>query len=161
MNKVERNLYQAYIYRVNALKRRGQEPPEDFQTFMKFNQAVSQATSQSLVEAGKRRLRSSSYLPYEEMVHKNLTSVLKEEGMTSRLYRMGGKTSFEYTRWTGKYEEKDIEGKAYKSQGFYMMGDVQVRFWTSVDDSLKQYIEFVGPDGKTHIQARKGEIIDV
>lgn len=161
MNKVERNLYQAYIYRVNALRKRNLTPPEDFQTFMKFNQAVSQATSQSLVEAGKRRLRSASYLPYEEMVHKNLTSVLKEEGMTSRLYRMGGKTAFEYTRWHSKYEEKDIEGKTYKSQGFYMMGDVQVRFWTDVDGSLTQYIEFVGPDGKTHIQARKGKRIDV
>lgn len=161
MRKEERNLYQAYMYRVNALRKRGMQPIEDFETFKKFSTSVSQATGETLLEAGKRRLRSASYLPYEEMVHKNLTTTLKKEGMTSRLYRMGGKTAFEYTRWHSKYEERDIDGAPYKSQGFYMMGDVQVRFWTAVDDSLKQYIEFVGPDGKTHLQARKGERIDV
>lgn len=67
-------------------------------------------TKENAKKAMKSILNSNVYETTATRMHRNLTQALKEEGMTSRLYRMGGKTAFEYTGWTSKRGEKEIGG---------------------------------------------------
>lgn len=106
-------------------------------------------------------LNTNLYTDYKERVHKNVTKVLKEEGMTSRLYRMGGKTAMDKTSFIDKVGERDINGEQFKAKGYYRMGTVKVIFWTSKDGSREQYIEFINIiTGQSHLQLRKSTQYD-
>ena len=109
-------------------------------------------TKTNVKKAMQSILNSNVYETTATRMHKNLTQTLKEEGMTSRLYRMGGKTAFKYTSWTSKRGQKEIGGAEFKTDGYYRIGQVKVTFWTSVDGSKEQYIEFTNLiTGQTHL----------
>lgn len=113
-------------------------------------------TKENVKKAMKSILTTNVYESPEVRLHRNLTETLKAEGMTSRLYRMGGKTAFNASQYVEHYEEKEIKGKTYKSKSFYNMGGVKVIFWTSKEDSETQYIEFINiATGKNYMQLRK------
>ena len=75
--------------------RSGQPPIETFERF--FERASNLATAQNIEikKSAKKLLSGIQYTSYEQRVHKNVVDILKEEGMYSRLYRMGGKTAFD------------------------------------------------------------------
>lgn len=155
MTKEERTLAQIYSYRVNKLKKRGREPIEDFETFKKFSTSVSQAKGESLIEAGKRRLRSISYVSSKEAEHFYIMSILKEQGLTTRLYRMGGKTAFDTFQCHDEYKEKYIEDRWYKTYKFYTLGNVIFMKWYDMEGDGFPMYELISNEGISYIKGIK------
>lgn len=133
------------------------DPPETFEDFYTMSKAISVANGTSIQEAAKRRLNSISYTPYVERAHSALTSALKTEGMMSRLYRWGGKSSFAATNFNKTKEYRKIKGVGYHSTGTYNMGGVLVTFWYSDDGSEVTFIGFRKDGREEYLQARKGD----
>lgn len=138
---------------------------DELTTYEKFKDRVESKLAQKGLDFTKENVKKQAqellntrlYKSYEEVVHKNLTDILKKEGMTSRLYRMGGKTAFSQSSYVSEDETRSIEGKDYKSSGYYKMGNVKVIIWTSVIGSREQYIEFINQEtGNKWLQMRKG-----
>ena len=151
------NARKDFIHRKEA---EGGFEPNELTTYDKFKDKIESKLAQKNMEPTRKNVKKAAqellntrlYKSYEEVVHKNVTDVLKEEGMTSRLYRMGGKTAFSQSRYVSENETKSIDGNSYKSSGYYTMGNVKVIFWTSVNGSREQYIEFINQEtGKSHL----------
>ncbi len=164
---VDQYIEQYYAIRKNWIisKEKAAFIPEEKQmTLSKFKEKIEARlvakdlpmTKENAQKAMKSILTTNVYESSEVRLHRNLTETLKEEGMTSRLYRMGGKTAFKYTSYTEKYGEREIDGKEFKAKGSYRMGQVKVTFWTAKENSAEQYIEFTNViTGQTYLQMRK------
>lgn len=138
----------------------GKPPAETFERF--FERASNLAVAQDIgvKESAKKLLSGIQYTSYEQRVHKNVVEILKEEGMYSRLYRMGGRTAFDASAYDDTKKERYIENASFHSSGTYNMGGVEVTIWTADEGSQTQYIEFYNPKtGVNWIQARKGQAI--
>ena len=148
------DLKMMYNRKVNRLNRAA---PESFTAFLEKAKTYSQEAGVSLKEAVRKRLNSITYTSYEERTHKNAIDTLKSEGMYSRLYRMGGKTSFSASSYNDKKLYRKIGNDDYHASGSYMMGTVRVIYWTSDDGSQDQYIEFIPMTGNSWLQKRQGQ----
>lgn len=146
----------------------GQPPLETFERFFERASNLAAAQDIGIKLAAKKYLSGLQYTSYEQRVHKNVVDILREEGMYSRLYRMGGRTAFDASTYDGTKREKvieiEIETKKFyipvHSSGTYNMGGVEVTIWTADEGSQTQYIEFYNPEtGAQQIQARKGQAI--
>ena len=82
---------------------------------------------------------------------------LKEEGVVSRIYRMGGKTSMKATSYTERRDKGEGVLSGYHSNGFYRMGSIIVKFWSSDEDSKVGYIELIPMMGASYIKELRGE----
>lgn len=114
-------------------------------------------TTEQAKKAITSYLNTKVYKSTAELLHTNLMKKLKAEGVISRIYRMGGKTSMKATSYTERYEEIDLYGDGYHSNGFYRMGSVIVKFWSANDNSEVGYIELIPMMGESYITEIRGE----
>ena len=149
-SQIKNDIKHAFEAKVNRLG----TMPETFDNFYKRVEAISKATKTPIKEIAKKQLNSVTYTSYEKRVHKNVTNILKEEGMTTRLYRAGGKTAFESTSFEQGVFTTSINGNAYQAKGRYNMGGVFVYIWTSVAGSQEQIIQM-----GNYLQGRRGSAI--
>lgn len=105
-------------------------------------------------------LNTRTFKSEAELLHSNLMKKLKEEGVVSRIYRMGGKTSMKASSYTKRYEERDFNGDEYHSNGYYRMGSILVKFWSSNDNSQVGFLELIPMMGKSYIKSLRGEQIE-
>lgn len=110
-------------------------------------------TRNDLKQAVRSISRTRLYLSKEEIYHQNALSAIKgETGLLSKIYRWGGKTGFASSSWNGYTNkvEKSINGKVFRSSGFYNFGGVLVQFWTPKEGSDEQIIEMTNESGTKH-----------
>lgn len=110
-------------------------------------------TKKDLRVASRSLLRTKLYMDDAELFHMNaVSSIKKEKGLMSKLYRWGGATAFRKSSFLKESSTMDILGKPYKlNKGTYNFGGVYVRFWT-YDGSGSEvgYIEMYTEDGSKH-----------
>ena len=152
-----RDIENMYTRKANQLKLKGETPPESFETFLNKIRTRSKLSGEDLKSVAKKALNAVDYTSYEERVHKNVVGILKEEGMYSRVYRMGGSTAFESTKYIPEKMERNIGVKSYHSSGAYMFGTLKVIIWTEDEGSENQFIEFIPMVGQSWLQARYGK----
>lgn len=131
--------------------------PESFSQFYYTTENRARVLNMDIKEAARKRLNAIDYTSYEERIHKNAIAAIKSEGMYSRLYRMGGKTAFDASKFNNKKLYRDINGESYHASGSYMMGTVKVIFWTADIGSVDQFIEFIPMVGSSWLQKRHGQ----
>lgn len=113
-------------------------------------------TTEQVKKAITSYLNTKVYKSAAELMHTNLMKKLKEEGVISRIYRMGGKTSMKATSYTKKYDEGEGVFSGYHSNGFYRLGSIIVKFWSSDENSYVGYIEIIPMQGESYIKEIKG-----
>lgn len=113
-------------------------------------------TTEQAKKAITSYLNTKVYKSTAELMHTNLMKKLKEEGVVSRIYRMGGKTSMKSTSYTEKYDEGKGVFDGYHSNGFYRLGSIIVKFWSSDENSDVGYIEIVPMQGESYIKEIRG-----
>lgn len=121
---------------------------------MKYGENYTTAQAKKAITS---YLNTRVYKTEAELLHTNLMKKLKEEGVVSRIYRMGGKTSMKATSYTKRYEERDFNGDGYHSNGYYRMGSILVKFWSSNDNSEVGYIELIPMMGESYVKELRGE----
>lgn len=114
-------------------------------------------TTEQAKKAITSYLNTKVYKTTAELLHTNLMKKLKEEGVVSRIYRMGGKTSMRATSYTERRDKGEGVLSGYHSNGFYRMGSIIVKFWSSDDDSKVGYIELIPMMGASYIKELRGE----
>lgn len=155
--QIENDIKNMFETKVEKMKRRGTSPPESFNVFLSKIKYRAKLANMDIKTVAKKALNAIDFTPYEERVHKNLTAILKEEGMTSRLYRMGGQTAFSANSFTKKKLTRTIAGDGYHASGSYLMGTARVIIWTADDSSLAQFIEIRPMQGASYLQKRYGQ----
>ena len=114
-------------------------------------------TTEQAKKAITSYINTRVYKTEAELLNTNLMKKLNEEGVVSRIYRMGGKTAMKATSYTKRYDKGDGNLEGYHSNGFYRMGSIIVKFWSSDDDSKVGYIELIPMMGKSYIKELRGE----
>lgn len=126
-------------------------------------EAVAKYGKNYTVEQAKKAITSylntRVYKTTAELLHTNLMKKLKEEGVVSRIYRMGGKTSIGATSYTDRRDKGKGALSGYHSNGFYRMGSVIVKFWSSDSNSEVGFIELIPMMGESYIRELRGSII--
>lgn len=155
-NKIKR----LYNDKVKKLALKGKMPPATFDKF--YEQILNEKKyygyqDKTLKEIAKSRLNSRGYTPYEEVVHKNVVDKLKKEGVYSSLYRKGGRTAFEASKYVNEKQACEIGKDKYHSNGYYMMGTAKLIFWSSDDGSKESYIEIISATGVSLLKKIKGD----
>ena len=113
-------------------------------------------TTEQAKKAITSYLNTKTYKSTAELLHTNLMKKLKAEGVISRIYRMGGKTSMKATSYTERHEEIELYGDGYHSNGFYRLGSIIVKFWSANDNSEVGYIELIPMQGESYIKEIRG-----
>ena len=113
-------------------------------------------TTEQVKKAITSYLNTKVYKSTAELMHTNLMKKLKEEGVVSRIYRMGGKTSMEATSYTKKLDDGEGILEGYHSNGFYRLGSIIVKFWSSDDKSEVGYLEIIPMQGESYIKEIRG-----
>ena len=155
--QIENDIKNMFEIKIGKMRQRGESPPESFNMFLSKIKYRAKLANMDLKLVAKKALNAIDFTPYEERVHKNLTSILKEEDLTSRLYRMGGQTAFTATSFTKKRLTRVISGEGYHASGRYLMGTASVIIWTADDSSLAQYIEIIPMQGESYLHKRYGQ----
>lgn len=160
--KTRNQIKKMYDYKVNRLALRGKMPLTTFDKF--YEQILNEKKyyayqDKTLKEIAKSRLNSRGFTSYEEVVHKNIVDKLKKEGIYSTLYRKGGRTAFEASKYYDKKQSRDIDTRSYHSNGYYMMGTAKLIFWSSDDGSQDMYIEIIPMIGTSLLKRIKGDAI--